>query len=245
MDQNTILNFVNEADSMEGFEQLDSSKMAVPFLKIAQSLSPQLKKTKAEYIEGLEEGDIFNQSTKEVYGKSVELIILKYENVFIEWKPDRGGLVSYHTPENADRLAVDKSDFRKWITADGNELVEYYSYYCLVVGHEKQGIVILSLSSSALKTARELNRIMTTHIMDDGRVAKPYYLVFQMDSIERSNDQGDWYSPKFKISGYIDEVQYQVVQPERKALPNVNVNYALLEDNSEDVVDEEKEDEDF
>ena len=43
----------------------DSSEMQIPFVRILQAMSPQLKKREAEYIEGSEQGDMFNTVTKQ------------------------------------------------------------------------------------------------------------------------------------------------------------------------------------
>ena len=73
------LDFLNrEKDNLEGFEEINASTMAIPFIKLAQDLTPQMKKSKAEYIEGLELGDFFNQVTGEVYGPHIEFITLKF-----------------------------------------------------------------------------------------------------------------------------------------------------------------------
>ena len=40
----------------------DSSEMQIPFVRILQPMSPQLKKGKAEQIDGASQGDIFNNA---------------------------------------------------------------------------------------------------------------------------------------------------------------------------------------
>ena len=228
----------NEADTMEGFEDINGSTMAIPFVRILQKLSPQLNKQKPEYIAGAEEGDWFNSTTKEVYGPSINAIVLKFERIYIEWKPNRGGFVGYHTPENAERIAVDTT-FGNWKTKDGNELAENYVYMILVEGHENEGIMVLSLSSSAIKVAKEWNRLMTTHIMENGQRAKPYYIVWQIGTDYKENEKGSWYVPTVKFVRYIDEKQYSLTQTERKALPSKKIDYAQLE-SKQDTINSEQ-----
>lgn len=222
----------NANDSMEGFEDINGSTMAIPFVRILQKLSPQLNKQKQEFIDGAEEGDWYNSTTKEVYGPEINVLVLKFERVFIEWKPNRGGFVGYHTPENAERIAVDTT-FGNWKTKEGNELSETYVYMILIEGHEAEGIVVLSFSSSAIKVAREWNRLMTTHIMADGQRAKPYYLVWNLSTDYKENEKGSWYNPKLKFMRYIDERQYALAGSERKALPSKKVDYAQIEGKSD------------
>jgi hypothetical protein len=168
------------------------------------------------------------------------VIVLKFEHVYIEWLPDRKGFVSYHSPENAERLAVDKT-FGKWMTEDGNHLSENYAYICMIIGHEEEGVCVMSFASSAIKMAREWNRLMTTHVMENGKRAKPYYLVWDLDTNYMENDQGAWYSPSVSYFGYIGPEQYALTTKERKALPNRSVDYEMISDESSD--DDETEDE--
>lgn len=225
--------FVSGKDTMEGFESIDQSTMAIPFLRILQSLSPQLNQKKAEYIEDAEEGSFFNTVSKEVYGDTIKAIVLKFERVFIEWLPERGGFVNYHTPENAERLAIDKT-FGAWKTEDGNDLQENYVYFLLIDGQEAEGVIVLSLSSSAIKKAKEWNRLMTTHILDNGNRALPFYLVWEIKTEYRENDKGNWYSISMKFNKYINEKQYALLIPERKALPDKRVDYESLEGEKKD-----------
>ncbi len=228
-----VLDYLNAAqDNMEGFEDLNAQTMSIPFIKLAQDLTPEVKKSKDVYIEGLEPGMFFNTATKEILGDKFQFVVLKFERIYIEWLPDRGGFVGYHSPENAEKLATDKT-FGKWTMANGNALQEYYTYFGIVIGHEKEGPVVLSLTSSAIKQAKNLNRLMSTHIMDNGQRALPYYLVWDTEALHMEKDGNDWFVPTFKYAGYITEEVYKIVGQERKMLPEKPVDYAQLEDKSE------------
>lgn len=230
---NEQMEFIKQAnDTLEGFEDLNAQTMAIPFLKLAQDLTPQTKKAKKDaYIEGLEPGMFFNTASKQIIDVPFIGIILKFERIYIEWLPDRGGFVGYHSPENAERLATDKT-FGKWKTADGNDLQEYYTYYLLIEGRENEGPIIFSLTSSAIKIGKSLNRLMTTHIMGNGERALPYYLKWTIDASHVEKNGNDWFVPKFTFAGYINEEQYNLIGPERKMLPDKPVDYAQIEDKS-------------
>ncbi len=227
------MEFIKEAeDSLEGFNEVNAQTMAIPFLKLAQDLTPQTKKAKKDaYIEGLEPGMFFNSATLENFETALKFIVIKFERIYIEWMPNRGGFVGYHSPEHAESIAENKT-FGKWQTADGNDLQEYYTYYGIIVDRESEGPVILSLTSSAIKVAKGLNRLMTTHIMDNGKRAMPYYLVWNLESVHMEKNENDWFMPKFTFDGYINEEQYNLVSIDRKALPDKPVDYAQIEDRS-------------
>lgn len=230
------MDFIKDAvDSLDGFEDLNAKTMSIPFLKLAQDLTPQVKKSRSDvYITGLEPGMFFNSAKKEIIETPFEVIIIKFERIYIEWLPDRGGFAGYHTAENAERLAVDKT-FGKWKTEDGNDLSEYYTYYALIVGKENEGPIIFSLTSSAIKIGKDLNRLMTTHMMDNGNRALPYYLKWKVESAHVEKGGNDWFVPKFSFAGYINEEQYNIIGSERKMLPDKPVDYAAIEDKSAQV----------
>ena len=47
-------------DQGTGLEDASAEDYAIPFLRILQGGSPQVKKSEGKYIQGSEEGDIFN-----------------------------------------------------------------------------------------------------------------------------------------------------------------------------------------
>ena len=53
-------------DAGQGLSEINMDTIQIPFLKILSSMSPQTKKQKKEYIEGAEEGMIFNTVTEEL-----------------------------------------------------------------------------------------------------------------------------------------------------------------------------------
>lgn len=220
---------VNNPDTMEGFEDITTSTMAIPFLRILQKGSPQLNKMKPEFVPGAEAGHFFNTVTKELYGTKLGIVALKFEHMYIEWLPDRGGFVQYHTPENAMRLAADTT-FGHWKAANGNDLTETYAYIVLREEHEAEGIMVLSLAGAAIKVAKEWNRLMTTHIMDNGKKALPYYIVWSMSSEYKENEKGDWYQPKFVYDKYVSMEQVEIARVERKMLPMRTIDYKQIAD---------------
>ena len=46
--------------SISGFEEVASDALAIPFIRLLQAGSPQVKKNDAQYVEGAGEGDIYN-----------------------------------------------------------------------------------------------------------------------------------------------------------------------------------------
>jgi len=214
--------------SMKGFEDINSDTMSIPFLKIAQSLNPELNSRKPEYIKGLQVGQFFNSVTGAIYGEELNINIIHFEHLYTEWKPNRGGFVDRMTPEQAFDKAVDKT-FGKWKTAEGNDLQENYSYFVLVEGHEQDGILVMSLASSAIKNAKKLNKLITSQMFKDGSRMAPHHQVYKVSTLFMSNDQGDWYVPNFEFIHVVGKETFLKATEERKMIPERTVDYGMLE----------------
>ena len=215
--------FLNEDDNAKGFEKIGMGEQAIPFIRIAQAISPQVQKSKPEFIEGLNAGDIFNTVTKENYGTKIKIIAGGFDHVYIEWPSERnkGGPIAYHTPEHAEEIATDKT-FGKWMTKDGTKLQETYMYYILIVDKESEGIAVISLKSSEIKVAKQWNRRLLNTMLPNGKKARAHYLIWEMGVTEKTNDQGTWYQLTIDFNGYVTEELYKAVSAERKALPSVS-----------------------
>jgi len=214
----TLASFISTEDTAEGFEDMDSSTRAIPFIKVLNAMSPELDSDSPNYMAGARQGDIVNSVTKENYGRNINVIVSKFEHIVTEWKPMRGGFVGYHTPLEAESLIVDKT-FGAWKSKEGNDLVDTYMYYFVIEGHENDGVLVYAADSSDLKEGRKLNAMLTTRFDATGRRAMMYHQVYKMETMKASNDKGSWYKPSYEFVGFIqDEKLYLTVKAIRDAL---------------------------
>ena len=74
-----------ESDAHKGMEQMGADDLALPFIRILGDLSPQVKKSKAEYVEGAEPGMLFNTVSKELYdgSKGIKVVPCYYKREYI------------------------------------------------------------------------------------------------------------------------------------------------------------------
>lgn len=189
-------------------DEFTSEDLTIPFIRIAQKLSPQVDKDAGEYIEGLEPGMIFNTATGEFWdgNDGVAVIIATARRELTEWKPrgsgGGGGLVeNYGTdlspltdPENT------KNDKGRVINKDKNELVEAMQYYVQQVDVTSgfADPAVISMSSSNFKPARDLNLMLRTakFQLPNGQVIKKpssFLYVYKLTTVKRQNDDGTWY----------------------------------------------------
>ena len=122
-----------------GLEAVSVKDIAIPFLKILQDLSPEVKKTKAEYIEGAEPGLICNTVTGELY-KEIRVIPCYIVSVINEWKPNRGGYVATHdetSPVVTSAQHVNNGRGGTTLQSKaGNDLVDTTNWYVLIEGKD-------------------------------------------------------------------------------------------------------------
>ena len=89
-----------------GFENVNAQEMAIPFLKIASSQTPEVKKSNAKFVEGLDQGNIFNSVTKDFY-KSILVVPCAFRVRCVEWSPlgeGTGAPVKIYKPEDCPPL---------------------------------------------------------------------------------------------------------------------------------------------
>jgi len=148
-----------DANEFEGLgqENTQADDFAIPFINIAQALSPQLKRSDAAYIEGLQTNQLFNSVTGEIFEDGVTVIPVKYERKYLEFnlRENGGGLVAIHDDYDPEILKR-RDDKNRSITDDGTQIVETRSFYCLAQGGNGDWYpAMISMKSTGLKKAKQ------------------------------------------------------------------------------------------
>ena len=68
----------------QGFEDTTAEDYAIPYLSIAHGTSKAMKKGGAEYIEGLQLGDIFDPVSGDIY-ETVTIVPILRQRFHVEW----------------------------------------------------------------------------------------------------------------------------------------------------------------
>jgi hypothetical protein len=192
----------------DGTENISREDTALPFLKILQALSPQVIRSKPEYIKGAEAGMFFNSLTGEVFefGQAVEVIRVYFNKKYIEWKPNQGGLVRISATEEEAK--------RHQQPLTGNEEVDTYilethEFYLLVKGKYGWAPAVFPLSKSKLPFSRKWNGIIMNlkfgeftdeiakQLPPDG-APKSYGVVFSIGADSKAGKKGDYFIPSLK-----------------------------------------------
>ena len=202
-----ILEFAGEGASY------DSSEMQIPFVRVLQAMSPQLKKREADYIDGAEQGDMFNTVTAQYFGgdKGVTVIPCYQTTKYLEFTPrDQGGGFRGEIPPTDPILQRTERQGSKEILPTGNELVKSDQHYCLVI--DADGIsqpVVIDMKSTQLKVSRrwktQIAMQKIKHPKTGAMVVPPLFAtVWKITTVEESNDQGTWFTPSVEKVGLVE-----------------------------------------
>jgi hypothetical protein len=202
-----ILEFAGEGAAF------DSSEMQIPFVRILQAMSPQLKKREAEYIEGSEQGDMFNTVTKQHWtGEDGITVIPCYQTTkYLEFTPrDQGGGFRGEIAATDPVLQRTERQGAKEMLPNGNELVKSDQHYCLIV--EADGTfqpVVIDMKSSQLKVSRrwktQIAMQKIKHPKTGAMITPPLFATqWKFTTIEESNDQGSWFNYQIEKVGLLE-----------------------------------------
>lgn len=169
-DQALVKGFADYGEQ-DGFDNQTQDDVALPFIALAQSNSPEVNKDDDRYIDGCEAGAFFNTVTREVYADGVLFQPVYREHAFVEWVPrdSGGGFVGRHAPDDpVVRAARQRSAINELTTEEsgGNQLVETFYWY----GHILPSIdalasgmpAVIAFKSTAIKVYKGINTRLRT-----------------------------------------------------------------------------------
>jgi hypothetical protein len=185
-----------------GTEDIGNDDIQMPRLVLAQDMSPQLKKSGASYIAGLEPGHFFHSLTGEDYGPGpiYFYIVRAYKPRFVEFVPrSEGGGV--RDPN------VSPDDPRTHFGPDGEPplATKFYDYLIIMEPIEPtdpaSSMIAMSLKSTALKKARLLNGLIKSKNIPlfAGR--------YELRSVDERNTKGAFKNFSFKQAGRVPNAE--------------------------------------
>ena len=181
-----------------GFEETTANDYSIPFLRIVQQMSPQLKKSDPGYVKGCEEGDLFNTATGEVIPGSEGVLVVPclYEHQYLLWAPNRGGLKGRLTVDEyatcSKQKAKDQNGNEVEINQDGNVITDTRSYYVLLLRENGVEPAIISMSSTQLKKSKKWMTQMQ-NIKVNSQTLPMWSQVYKVTTVtDPGNEKGTW-----------------------------------------------------
>lgn len=203
-------------DAGAGADNVGAKDLAIPFLVILQSMSPQVDKKKPEYIKGAEAGWIINTVTQELFKDEavLKLIPCYYEQKLIEWQPREtgGGLVNiYDIGDPIAQKATRDPATNRDLLPNGNILVTTSQHYVLHVREDGSYTpAVVSMSSTQLKHSKRWNSLMANIKLKgaNGQTFTPatFSHVYNMKVQGETNNKGSWYGWQVETDGPVKDL---------------------------------------
>lgn len=179
-----------------GLENVTANDLLIPRLTILQALSPQLKRQKAEFMEGAKEGDIVDVGLAQNFGDKVTIIPVHYEKKWLQWAPRASGkgLQGIHDDDSI-MAKTSKNEKNQPVLENGDLISETAQIYCMIVDANYRKAFI-PMTSTQLKKARRLLTLATDERLQrpDGSEFTPplFYRQYVLGTIPENNQEGDW-----------------------------------------------------
>lgn len=210
--------FQFSADLGAGMEGADKDCYAVPFLRVIQSGSPQVKRTEGAYNPEAKEGMLVNSVTGELFDgeQGITIIPCAFQRRFIRWggkgKPNEGAYLGELLPEEVDALKASGKvlELDGQLTIEGDELTDTRSHYVLIETENGVTQALFPLTSTQIKKSKQLLSILSSIKvrMAGALVTPPTWLNrIKVTTVPESNEFGSWMGVKFESVGFVQDEQ--------------------------------------
>ena len=192
------------SDSGKGSEESKSDDRSTPILKSLHQLSPEFNKSNAKYVEGSQPGMIYAKGLGTLIDgdKGVDILVAHVQTRYPEWQ-EMGDTAA---PPVTTHLSIpsDAKEERngKWRLSNGNYLEKTAYFYVVVLGDEPRPAVI-TMRSSNLTPARELNQLIKNlRFKDEKGVYNPaaYAAVYNLKTVGKVAGSKSWHVYKPSMS---------------------------------------------
>ena len=201
-----------EGDAHAGFENVNTTSLALPILKLLQNGSGEAQKRNQNYVEGAEPGMFLNTVTKKLYdgAKGIEVIPCHYKLEYQEWA-DFGtgsGRPENIFDANSDILSKTKNENGKDRLENGNYIQTVGQHYVLIRDGNSTENALISMSSSQGKVSRKWNSMMMSITLDgkNGPYTPPSFShKYKLTSVLYSGKGNQWYGFNVTNIGLVEE----------------------------------------
>ena len=119
----------------EGTENITAKDQKLPILKLLHSSSPVLEEGNPMFNEKARAGDIYNEVSQTLYGKTILAVPCHYINTYNEWAPKGQGVgrptihLKKSIMDQCQRNEQDKKDY----LPNGNYVEDTGNHFCYIV----------------------------------------------------------------------------------------------------------------
>lgn len=186
-----------------GNEGVGSDDMTVPRLELVQSLSEVRKKASPNYIEGIQEGDLYNNVTREVYGESVLFVPVAFVKEYLLWRDQKAGGGfggSFATEEEAEGVRSTMEKPEEW------EVVDTPQHFGLIISEATGQIIeaVVSMAKSKARVSRKFNSLVRLNGGDR------FSRIYRIRGVSDQNKAGqDFFNLAIEGVAFVNEALYR------------------------------------
>jgi hypothetical protein len=203
-----------ESFADEGFDNVDSKSLALPFLKVLGQLSPQVTQGDSQFIADARPGMIYNTVTDELYNgaEGMKVIPCFYKLEYIEWRDRDKGSVAPVNVYSADSDIMSKTtrdEKGKDRLENGNYIEETASHYVTIVELEKSSTALITMKSTQRKKSKKWNSMMMSLRQKRERWYRvsfrpaPFTQLYTLKTVLEKNNLGSWYGWEIEHIGTV------------------------------------------
>jgi hypothetical protein len=215
-----------------GSEEVGAKDLIIPRLEVVQALSPCRKKGDPNYIEGAEEGMLYNNVTRQIYGQQVVVVPVYFKKEFLLWKDrQKGGGFRGAFPGEAEaesaRLALE-ADEREDV-----EAVDTAQHFCLLLDkvNNKAEEIVISMAKSKMKVSRKWNSLIRLS-NDPDSFARAYRIG---TVVEKNSKNQDYHNLSIAALGFVPVEIYRRAEKLYEAIKSGSVGINRTIDPGEDI----------
>ena len=196
-----------DAGGVIGLEAARPEDFQIPRLQLSQAMSPQLLRSKAEYIPGLMVGQYYNTVTQEIYGDTINVIPVRYNFSRLLFLDNQLKCQSKNGRDGGSEAPLcDACPHSKWGSGkDGNGTAckEYRNW--LVLEATTGQPMSMSFKSASLVVAKTWATLISGRkfkLPNGQSVPAPAFsTVYELRSVEKTSPRGTFFIPAVKPIG--------------------------------------------
>jgi len=199
---NEIPDFLKKGN--RGAENVGTDDMIIPRIELIQALSPVRKKSDPAYIEGAEEGMLYNNVTRALYGTEVTVVPVYYTKQFLVWKDRKAGgggsngfRGAFASKELADRAIAELGE-------EALEVSDTAQHFVLVRNGDDWQEAVISMAKSKVKVSKRWNSLMRLSNTDS------FSRAYKLSATTETNARNESYF-NFNVSalGFVSKDMYE------------------------------------
>lgn len=228
----------------EGFEGQSGDDIAIPFISVIQTNSPQVDKEDAKFIKGASAGMLLNSVTDEFVEKML-FVPACTKHIYVEWaaRDSGGGFIGTHEIHSdfvkQAKIAFGSGFGKIPVPGTNNHLVETFQIYGVICNGKDLEPAVFSFSSTKIKVYKKANTKWRKMQVESGgrKISPPLFShLTEITTKGERNAKGSWYNPvltpaKKSLLGSLigkDDIRFQAAA-ELKAMVQSGAAEAVYE----------------